>query len=79
VERFSFPAILNILKTVDINLQNNKFITYRLHQIKGEWAGQLASTKETITRKKKLKGTQNSGVYGKRMSKLILKKYNLTF
>jgi len=29
----------------------------RLHQIKDESAGQLASTKETINRKKKLKGT----------------------
>jgi hypothetical protein len=29
---------------------------YRLHQIKDEWAGQLASTEETTSRKK-LKGT----------------------
>jgi hypothetical protein len=56
VECFPLPAILNILIAVDINLQNNEFIMYRLHQIKDEWAGQLASKEETISRRK-LKGT----------------------
>jgi hypothetical protein len=52
VECFSFPAILNILITADIKLLNNEFIKYTLHQINDEWAGQLASTEEIISKKK---------------------------